>query len=251
MSQRNPLVSVIIPTIPGREVLLRRAKISVKKQTYPNIELIVVNRPDLNAPQSRNIGIRSSKGKYIAFLDDDDEWDATKIAAQVEYMEANPECGLCICWSWDERFGMTRVSKPISDPTFTDLIKSFNLSSTSSYLIRRRFSVTHRVVACPMFDETLSSGQEYDLALRISLYSKIHTIPRIMMKQYGTPGQISTNWLKKIRGQFQFAHKWGNYFDIKSYIKTLGLISLFAMGYIVGNKIYEIITIAKEIYENG
>jgi len=141
MNQKMPLVSVVIPTMPGREKELARAKLTVQQQTYKNMELLIINRPDLTASEARNVGISDAKGKYIAFLDDDDEWDKTKIELQVEYMEEHFDCGLCICWSWDTRFGMSRVSKPIPDPTFDDLIKSFNLSSTSSYMVRREIFV--------------------------------------------------------------------------------------------------------------
>ena len=103
MKQR--LVSAIITTH-NRKDLLKRAIDSVFAQTYPNIELIVVddasndgtsemcddNRinyifiPKLESHggnYARNLGIKASKGEYCAFLDDDDYWLPTKIEKQV------------------------------------------------------------------------------------------------------------------------------------------------------------------------
>ena len=101
----NPLVSVIIPSYNRYDMLLNAID-SVKKQTYPNVEIIVVadvcedNRYDLlkddkdityiqidkragNPCFARNTGIEISKGEYIAFLDDDDMWLPEKLEIQL------------------------------------------------------------------------------------------------------------------------------------------------------------------------
>jgi len=241
-SMEKPLVSVVIPCFGNCNcVLLQRAVDSVNAQTYSNIETIIITDAK-SAPEARNKGMAAATGKYIALIDADDEWDKTKIAMQVEYMEAHPDCGLCITWSRDDRFGMTRAVMPKSDPSFSDLIRSFNLSSTSSYMIKKGCYTE--------FDERLESSQEYDLALQIAFYGfAIHTIPRILMHQHATPGQISCNWGKKIRGQMQMYHKWYKLMPLFSHLKTLGLITMFTMGYVIGDRIYKILIPMKEMYE--
>lgn len=105
-----PLVSIIIPTYNRSSVLPRSIK-SALNQTYSNIELIVIDdastddtetvlkdfsdsrisyyrqSTNLGGSAARNCGIKHSKGKYIAFLDDDDEWFPEKIEKQVNLME--------------------------------------------------------------------------------------------------------------------------------------------------------------------
>ncbi|MBO5111527.1 MAG: glycosyltransferase [Clostridia bacterium] len=109
------LVSVIIPTYRRSVEFLSRAVDSVRKQTYGNIEIIIVddstalfsgrkdieayiatiaddrinyyqNESNLGGSLSRNRGIQLSKGEYITFLDDDDEYLPEKIEKQLEFM---------------------------------------------------------------------------------------------------------------------------------------------------------------------
>lgn len=89
----KPIVSVIIPTMPNRGLLLKQALNSVKNQTYKSIEIIIVNE-GFSSPMQRNIGIHRSKGEFIAFLDDDDIWDSEKIENQINTMNKNCNIGL-------------------------------------------------------------------------------------------------------------------------------------------------------------
>ena len=90
-------VSVIIPTY-RRPEFLRKAIESVLRQTFRDFELIVVDdfsggntsevvrtftdtrirfvqhKTRRGGAVARNTGIGKAQGKYIAFLDDDDEW---------------------------------------------------------------------------------------------------------------------------------------------------------------------------------
>jgi glycosyltransferase involved in cell wall biosynthesis len=115
-------VSVIIPTC-NRSTLVTRAIQSVLTQTYTNLECIVVDdasndntgevvnsfdddrlifiRHDKKqgASAARNTGIKHSKGDFVAFLDDDDEWIATKLEKQVPLLKGLPErFGMVYCW---------------------------------------------------------------------------------------------------------------------------------------------------------
>ena len=108
----NPLVSVIIPTH-NRPLQVVQAVQSVFNQSFQNFEVIVVDdgstvcksgfndlpvryikQEHLGAPAARNRGIKESKGKYVAFLDDDDTFLPEKLERQVGFMEANPDVGM-------------------------------------------------------------------------------------------------------------------------------------------------------------
>ncbi|GAB1641378.1 glycosyltransferase family 2 protein [Krasilnikovia sp. MM14-A1259] len=109
----EPDVSVVIPTH-ERPSLAVRAVESALTQTYDDLEVIVVvdgihgaTRDALaavrdrrlrvielpergGAPNARNVGARSARGRWTAFLDDDDEWMPAKIAVQRRVADAVP-----------------------------------------------------------------------------------------------------------------------------------------------------------------
>jgi glycosyltransferase involved in cell wall biosynthesis len=113
-----PLVSVIVLTF-NRRQLLSETLDSIRCQTYPRIEVVVVDNmstdgtPDyigkLDDPRivylrnpnngvlavNRNLGIRRARGRYIAFCDDDDTWLPDKLEKQIELLESAPEVAMC------------------------------------------------------------------------------------------------------------------------------------------------------------
>jgi len=114
----GPLVSIIIPTV-NRSSLLRETIVSVLAQSFQSFEVIVVSdggtdntaevlsdfadprirffqRPAAKRPAvPRNFGITQTRGKYVAFCDDDDLWVPDKLTRQVALMEADSAVALC------------------------------------------------------------------------------------------------------------------------------------------------------------
>ncbi len=271
-------VSVVIPTY-NRPVELVRSIKTVLDQTYiGDIEIIIVDDSKKSqrdaiykefssilkksknrwinyihkakkegSPLARNIGINKAKGEFIAFLDDDDLWLPEKIEKQIKVLGENNDIALVICYSLDKRFGHERINKPPLIISHEIVLKGFNLSSSSSYLVRK--SAIDKVGG---FDITLPSAQEYDLAIRLSKEYKIRCVPEVLMIQHSTEGQISENWNRKIKGLIAIYSKHGRDYNstgIMNHVKFLGMLGLFSMGYLVGNKIYNVIIPMKERYE--
>ncbi len=111
-----PEVTAIIPAFnAGR--FINRTIDSVLAQTYKDFELIVVDdgstdntaeivksygskviyiyQPNAGDGPARNAGIKAAKGKWIAFLDHDDEWLPEKLDAQMKLLSANPDLRWC------------------------------------------------------------------------------------------------------------------------------------------------------------
>ncbi len=120
--EKNPLISVYVPTYNRKEILLNRALPSILGQTYKNIEVIIVddgskdgtyeavseikdprikvirsNRSKYRYPnksfyhwlagpvEAANLGIQNCKGLWIARNDDDDIWDKEHLTSLLKY----------------------------------------------------------------------------------------------------------------------------------------------------------------------
>jgi glycosyltransferase involved in cell wall biosynthesis len=107
---KDPTVSTVIATR-NRPQLVCNAIRSVLSQTFKDLEIVVVvdgpdpdtvealrqfdgervrvvvNEKNVGIAEARNTGVRAAKGRYIAFLDDDDEWLPEKIERQVAVAE--------------------------------------------------------------------------------------------------------------------------------------------------------------------
>ncbi len=105
---RTPCVSVVIPTF-NRAQSVGKAIDSVLAQTFQDFEVIVVDdgskddtarilagfgdgirfisQENQGVSAARNAGIRLARGKWVAFLDSDDEWHPTKLQRQVDCLE--------------------------------------------------------------------------------------------------------------------------------------------------------------------
>jgi len=114
-SDFQPEVSVIL-TVFNREQYLQRSIGSLLSQSFKNWELIavddgsednsfevlkeyqsdypgisIIRQKNMKLPLSRNKGIRASNGKYITFLDSDDEYAEDHLLKRVEYLDNHPE----------------------------------------------------------------------------------------------------------------------------------------------------------------
>jgi glycosyltransferase involved in cell wall biosynthesis len=181
------VISVVITTF-GNKKYLERSLRSVKNQTYKDIEVIVVDgkddeknliilnsfrflRPkyiglqkDFGTIYARNTGCSFANGEYIALLDDDDEWEPTKLEKQLLYMNTPSNIGIVSCWSklvYDDKPELNFTLKPKVKTEFKDLLTGFEMSPTSSLLVQ-----TKAMKEVGYFSESLVFP-EYDLALKI------------------------------------------------------------------------------------
>ena len=107
-----PTASIILPTYNRADTIVRAIE-SVQAQTFTDWELIVVDdgstdgtaelianleprmvlirQENRGFTEARNVGIRASNGKYLAFLDSDDEFMPHHLELCVAFLEAHPE----------------------------------------------------------------------------------------------------------------------------------------------------------------
>lgn len=172
-----PVVTVITPTY-NRAGLLGGAIETVLAQTSPDWEMIIINdgskdetdaivRPyrerdariryitqaNAGVAAARNRALAEARGRYVAFLDDDDRWTPDKLEMQVAFMEAHPEIGLCYA----------RQAAGSSPRSFPELLQPFESILPSTVMTRRDL-----LRAVGGFKTTLRIQEDYDCWLRFA-----------------------------------------------------------------------------------
>ncbi len=206
------LVSVIIPTF-NRQNKVINAVQSVLKQSYKNIELIVVDdgsedntlnklkglsdprikiisQPHKGVSAARNKGISQSKANIIALLDSDDIWLPDKLKKHLKF---HLEGGWQISQT-DELW--IKKGKKIN-PMFKHRKKagwifepSLELCLISPSCVMFSKEVWEKTGG---FDENLPACEDYDLWLRCSLKYSIGFLPeKLVVKYGGHPDQLSS-----------------------------------------------------------
>ena len=191
-AEEAPLVSVIIPTF-NRPQRLKQAVLSVVNQTYKHVEIIVVNdagvdvagmlseigaqdlltyvRHGKNRDRSaaRNTGLRIARGKYIAYLDDDDRFLPNHLHTLVSFLESH-DYQVAYTDAWrvhEEKQGSEYVEVQ------RDVPYSYEFDPTQ-LLISNYFPVLSVMHArscldeVGLFDEGLTSHEDWDLWIRMS-----------------------------------------------------------------------------------
>lgn len=203
-------VSVVIPTY-KRSSCIQRAVDSVLNQSLDEIEVIVVDDNGINTVDgkltqlemlkykdderviylrheinqngsaARNTGIRCAKGKYIAFLDDDDEYMPLRLERLYSKMEALDE-------SWGACYSLyIKVMKNGSiqksnekiegDVYLNTLMRSLYIGSGSNIFVRRSV-----IDSIGMWDETFRRNQDLEFMIRILKKFKLAFVDEILMK---------------------------------------------------------------------
>lgn len=203
-SENDKLVSVIIPTY-NRAHVLARALDSVLSQDYFPLEVIVVDdgstdhTPDLldrykgrirvlsqankGVSAARNLGIRNSRGGFVALLDSDDAWTPEKLSLQTAFFEAHPHALICQTeetWIRNGRRVNPKVKhKKPSGIIFTPSLKLCLVSPSAVMMRRELFDLKG------YFNEDFPVCEDYDLWLRVSMDTPVYLIDIPCTVKYG------------------------------------------------------------------
>ena len=192
-------VSIIIPTIDGREKLLDRALQSVYNQTYENKEIIIVSEGK-PAQEQRRIGVNRATGKYIAFLDDDDYWsNKDYLKTMINYMQQH-NLVMVSCSYYDERIKAVRTPQAKAPE---DLLISFsNLETSATVFTKEAYEEAGGI------DTRFKSEHNHDLFYRIAKQGKFGIIRKVMVVKGYTGKGIGTNRINKLQGYVRFHYKY-------------------------------------------
>lgn len=211
------LVSIIIPTF-NRPALLKDAVTSVLQQTYQDIEVLIVNDGGQTLPKdffqdsrviyletahkglpgARNHGIQASKGKYLAYLDDDDLLYPRHLEILLNAMHDN---GYQVAYT--DTFRSCRRKQGANYITYKKkLQKSFPIDPQEILIRNRLFSlcICHEkqcLDAVGVFDESLTRHEDWDLWIRLAQKYPFLHLPLPLSEYAIIPEltQMMTSWV--------------------------------------------------------
>lgn len=225
-----PLVSVIIPTYNGGRYI-RSTVESALSQTLTDIEILVIDdgsEEDLSAllapyadriqyvykdrsgpAATRNMGIRLSKGKYVALLDHDDLWHPDKLKVQVDILESRQNSMLAYCYPEliDADGHIIANERPSSLPdgdVVLDFLKRNWITTFSATLVRRSvFDDIGFLDESPM----ASTCDDYDMWLRIADVSNVAYTPGEWTYYRIHPGNLLKNYEQNLAAHMYVLEK--------------------------------------------
>lgn len=198
MDETKPKASIIIPTYNRARILLKRSLPSALKQAYPNYEIIMVDdcstdetnqviknlmkrgakikylklKKNSGVSKARNLGVENANGKYIVFIDDDNELMPNFLETTVPILENLPKefggisCGRIIIHKrWKEYH-----------PPFDG--KSFYSAIDWGWLLRKNIFLRIK------YDERLRADEDADFGIRFFQYYKAYPIDKPLEKAY-------------------------------------------------------------------
>lgn len=190
--EKSPLVSVVIPFYNCRYV--NQAIESVLNQSYPNIEMILVNdgstkyeeliQPYLQDIQyieqenqgvasALNQGLQHAKGEYIAWLSSDDLFDPYKVETQLQFMlEKQADISFTKFNHIDENNDITKYNVGANFRSYLDFLHSLReFCPINGCTVMMSKEVIEKV---GYFNEALKYVQDYDYWIRATLQFKLH-----------------------------------------------------------------------------
>ena len=226
--KEKPIVTAVLTTYKRPVEIVGRALKSVVEQTYEELEIILVNdfpedeklskeliglcrgfernvvylpmKKNSGANAGRNYGAGVSKGAFIAFLDDDDEWSPEKIELQMQKM-TDDNIGIVYCNTWinsekshsiKPRFKNAKPEGNIYPVLFGKNV----VGSTSFPLIRKK-----AFDEVGGFNETMPALQDMELWLRIAQSYTVKYIHKPLGTYYFYIGdRISSHSDRRIAG---------------------------------------------------
>ena len=198
------LFSVILPTF-NRSSVIERAIDSVLNQSFTDFELIIVDdgstdktktlldryddriqyvfQENRGVSAARNLGVKQAKGKWLAFLDSDDEWLDKKLELQNKYIQNNPEIKIVHGNEiWIRNGVRVNQMKKHAKGGGDQFLRSLELCLISPSTVALR-----KDLYCHLggFHEDFVVCEDYDLWLKITHQYEVGFIEKDLIKKYG------------------------------------------------------------------
>lgn len=215
------LVSVIIPVFNG-DKYIEEALLSICRQTYDNLEIIVINdgstdntlnivnklklkdtrikiynRKNHGLIETLNFGLDVANGDYIARMDADDISLPTRIEKQVNLLDLKPD--LIACSAQFERFGsMSRVSLLPLSSSYCNINLIFSTPFCHPLVFFRKNNCRYNL--------DYKYSEDYKFWCDLSSIGKFENINEILLKYRTHKDQVSiVNARKQVEKQIEIS----------------------------------------------
>jgi teichuronic acid biosynthesis glycosyltransferase TuaG len=241
--KKKSLVSVIMPYYNKKDYFSDSFKSAIN-QTYKNLEIIIIydqknlddffyikkiistyknvrvffNKKNRGVSFSRNLGIKKSKGEYVAFLDCDDIWSKNKLTVQISYMKSNVVDFLHTSYyainSNKDIIGKRFAKKEID---YKQLINSCDIG-LSTVVVKKIILEKYKKPFSP-----ISTKEDYLLWLKISKKNKIIGLNKFLVYWRKSKGSLSSFFLIKFINAFHIYYKYEGFSFLHSIFRVLVL----------------------------
>ncbi len=252
----DPNVSVVIPAHNEAD-WISGAVDSALNQQFVSVEVIVVDDGSTDETASvvqpytrngyvryiyqeqsgpwsaRNTGIRSSSGRFIAFLDADDRWKPKKLSHQVHLLRDRPSVALTITNVRETTPDGTsiRIHRPQIPVRKKALIRHLFLGRisgvTSSILVRR--SIVNRIGG---FDASLRRRADHLFLMESATRGKVYRMDRVLVEKKDRPGSTGdvldrSNPERAVSSQMPFINRSVKQFPFLAEYRNILLADLY------------------------
>lgn len=216
MRSSLPAVSVVMPVY-NQQPYVEAAIRSVLEQTFDDFELIIIDDGSTDASLlilqrlaasdgririytqenhgravTRNRGVNLARAELLAMLDPDDIAMPERLALQVEYMQAHPEC-VALGAQFDS-VCMEGITLFTSNLPLDHLTIETYLLEDDGQALSQGVSMFRRSVCLTAggYNEQYEAGEDTDLFLRMALKGELANLPQVLL-QYRQHPKSSVN----------------------------------------------------------
>ena len=201
----NISISVVLAVYNG-ELYLKEAIDSILSQTFKDFEFIIINDGSKDSTSeiilgyddprivyidngvnkglinSLNIGLSSSRGKYIARMDADDISFPQRLQVQFDFMEANPEIGICGSYIEEIFFERPNERKNQKFPENDSEIKAYTFFQAPfchpTVVMRKALLEENNL----LYPKEYYRAEDYALWVELLKYTHAYNIPSVLLQ---------------------------------------------------------------------